>query len=190
MFEEQLEQHMRRMAELNRARKEKESKSRFLSEASEISEDFESAPNDDIRLMMLCEKVEQLAIDLESLKKLISTEVPDRKSVEEDMGSRREVGPALDRHARDLMQRLIGRPGIYTTDQLVELMDMNKPAVIAAMRRANELDSNHFMLSAGRRRRIFLNVGTFEEGASSGTVLVEDQKPTERIMGTLDVSDG
>jgi hypothetical protein len=88
------------------------------------------------------------------------------------------------------MQRLIGRPGIYTTDQLVELMDMNKPAVIAAMRRANELDSNHFMLSAGRRRRIFLNVGTFEEGASSGTVLVEDQKPTERIMGTLDVSDG
>ena len=63
---------------------------------------------------------------------------------------------ALDGHAWNLIELLSKRQGSYTTNELVEMLGLNKTTVITVMKRAVALDPDHLKLTAGKRRKLSL----------------------------------
>ena len=63
---------------------------------------------------------------------------------------------ALDGHAWNLIDILSKKHGSYTTNELVEILGLNKTTVINVMKRAVALDPDHLKLTRGKRRKINL----------------------------------
>jgi hypothetical protein len=67
-----------------------------------------------------------------------------------------KVGRALDGHAWKLIDILRENKCNYNTNEIVDLLGLNKTTVIGVMKRAAALDPDHLRLTRGKRRKITL----------------------------------
>lgn len=82
-------------------------------------------------------------------KEMRSVAVPEQTAPRE--------GKALDKHARTLIDLMAESPNNrYTTNELVDMLGLNKTTVIRVMKRAVELDPQHVKMSQGKRRKLLL----------------------------------
>ena len=68
----------------------------------------------------------------------------------------KQKSKALDGHAWNLIDLLSKKQGTCTTNELVEMLGLNKTTVITVMKRAVALDPEHLKMTKGKRRKLHL----------------------------------
>ena len=149
MFEELLEQYKTKVAE-----KEKELRG------------FQAM----VQLVTTIEKISQEGLSnqsnvalLKSLEDQLSRQSKELRDLKAELMAGKRISPptekkskALDGHAWNLLDLLSKKQGSYTTNELVEILGLNKTTVITVMKRAVALDPNHLKLTKGKRRKLSL----------------------------------
>jgi uncharacterized membrane protein len=149
MFEELLEQYKTKVAE-----KEKELRG------------FQAM----VQLVTTIEKISQEGLSnqsnvalLKSLEDQLSRQSKELRDLKVELMAGKRISPpiekkskALDGHAWNLLDLLSKKQGSYTTNELVEILGLNKTTVITVMKRAVALDPNHLKLTKGKRRKLSL----------------------------------
>ncbi|HOK59307.1 MAG TPA: hypothetical protein PL047_09905 [Methanothrix sp.] len=135
-----------------------------LESALEMVEDLQRKVPDIHGLAKLIDRVDQIGRDVDMMKlrrgepiapppppMLVSTSPVAR------VGGKRGPKSRLDGHARLLLSMLSKAPGVYTVEDITEMLSMGKPAAIRIIRRAAELDPDHVKITTGSRRKIFVH---------------------------------
>jgi len=149
MFEEILELYKTKLGEKEKELKGYQSMIRLVTTIEKISQEGLSAQSNVALLKKLEDQANRQSKELRDLKV-------------ELMGGKRILPPiekrskALDGHAWNLIDLLSKKQGGYTTNELVEMLDLNKTTVITVMKRAVALDPDHLKLTAGKRRKLSL----------------------------------
>jgi hypothetical protein len=150
MFEEILELYKTRLAEKETDLRGYQSMIQLVTTIEEMSQEGLSAQSNVALLKKLEDQVNRQSKELRDLKveltagKRISPPTEGKKS------------KALDGHAWNLIDLLSKKQGSFTTNELVEMLDLNKTTVITVMKRAVALDPDHLKLTAGKRRKLSL----------------------------------
>jgi hypothetical protein len=150
MFEEILELYKTRLAEKEKDLRGYQSMIQLVTTIEEMSQEGLSAQSNVALLKKLEDQVNRQSKELRDLKveltagKRISPPTEGKKS------------KALDGHAWNLIDLLSKKQGSFTTNELVEMLDLNKTTVITVMKRAVAIDPDHLKLTAGKRRKLSL----------------------------------
>ena len=150
MFEEILELYKTRLAEKEKDLRGYQSMIQLVTTIEEMSQEGLSAQSNVALLKKLEDQVNRQSKELRDLKveltagKRISPPTEGKKS------------KALDGHAWNLIDLLSKKQGSFTTNELVEMLDLNKTTVITVMKRAVALDPDHLKLTAGKWRKLSL----------------------------------
>jgi len=150
MFEEILELYKTRLAEKEKDQRGYQSMIQLVTTIEEMSQEGLSAQSNVALLKKLEDQVNRQSKELRDLKveltagKRISPPTEGKKS------------KALDGHAWNLIDLLSKKQGSFTTNELVEMLDLNKTTVITVMKRAVAIDPDHLKLTAGKRRKLSL----------------------------------
>jgi uncharacterized membrane protein len=149
MFEELLELYEKRLAEKEKDLKGYQAMIQLVTTIEKISQDTLSRESNLALLKKLEDQVSRQSKELRDLKAAVAgkevsppTEVPKSK--------------ALDGHALNLIDLLRKKQGSFTTNELVEMLGLNKTTVISVMKRAVALEPDHLKLTAGKRRKLHL----------------------------------
>ena len=150
MFEEILELYKTRLAEKEKDLRGYQSMIQLVTTIEKMSQEGLSTQSNVALLKKLEDQVNRQSKELRDLKveltagKRISPPTEGKKS------------KALDGHAWNLIDLLSKKQGSFTTNELVEMLDLNKTTVITVMKRAVALDPDHLKLTAGKRRKLSL----------------------------------
>jgi len=150
MFEELLELYKTKLAETEKELKGYQATIQLVSTIEKISQEGLSAESNAALLRKLEDQVNRQSKELRDLKaelmagKRISPPIETQKS------------KALDGHAWNLIDLLSKKQGSCTTNELVEMLGLNKTTVITVMKRAVALEPDHLKLTAGKRRKLYL----------------------------------
>jgi uncharacterized membrane protein len=123
-----------------------------------------------IQLVTTIEKISQEGLSAQSnaalLKKLedkVYRQSKELRDLKVELMAGKRISPsiekkskALDGHAWNLIDLLSKKQGSYTTNDLVEMLGLNKTTVITVMKRAVALDPDHLKLTSGKRRKLSL----------------------------------
>jgi hypothetical protein len=149
MFEEILELYKTKLAEKEKDLIGYQSMIQLVSTIEKISQEGLSARSNAALLKKLEDQVNRQSRELRDLKgeliagKRISPPI-EKKS------------KALDGHAWSLIDLLSKKQGSYATNELVEMLGLNKTTVINVMKRAVALDPDHIKMTKGKRRKLSL----------------------------------
>lgn len=111
----------------------------------------------------MIEDIQKKAPDMMKLRRGEPLAAPTPSVVESveahELKKGRKRGPKsrLDEHARLLIKMLSNAPGVYTVDDIMEMMSVGKPAAIKIIRRAVDLDPEHMKITTGSRKKIFVH---------------------------------
>jgi len=150
MFEELLETYKTKLAEKEKDLRDYQAMIQLVTTIEKISQEGLSAQSNMALLKKLEDQVNSQSKELRDLKveltggKRISPPTEGKKS------------KALDGHAWNLIDLLSKKQGTCTTNELVEMLGLNKTTVITVMKRAVALDPDHLKLTAGKRRKLYL----------------------------------
>jgi len=149
MFEELLELYEKRLAEKEKDLKGYQAMIQLVATIEKISQETLSRESNLALLKRLEDQVSRQSKELRDLKaalvgKEISPPIEKPKS------------KALDGHALNLIDLLRKKQGSFTTNELVEMLGLNKTTVISVMKRAVALEPDHLKLTAGKRRKLHL----------------------------------
>jgi hypothetical protein len=149
MFEEILELYKTRLAEKEKELRGYQSMIRLVTTIEKISQEGLSARSNVALLKKLEDQVNRQSKELRDLK----AELIGGKRISPPIEKKSK---ALDGHAWSLIDLLSKKQGGYTTNELVEILGLNKTTVITVMKRAAALDPDHLKLTAGKRRKLSL----------------------------------
>jgi uncharacterized membrane protein len=149
MFEELLELYEKRLAEKEKDLKGYQAMIQLVTTIEKISQETLSRESNLALLKKLEDQVSRQSKELRDLRaaaagKEISPPIERPKS------------KALDGHALNLIDLLRKKQGSFTTNELVEMLGLNKTTVISVMKRAVALEPDHLKLTAGKRRKLHL----------------------------------
>ncbi|HNQ54797.1 MAG TPA: hypothetical protein PKG66_05250 [Methanothrix sp.] len=164
MFEELLEIYRTKVEEIEKEKKEAQAMILLVSAMEKISQEMDSKQSDIDLIGRLIDQVDRLSKEVSDLKSQFRARKGRTMPVEEASSGERT---ALDKHARSLIDIMMERPGIFTTNELVDMMGLNKTTVINVMKRAHELDPMHVKMSQGKRRKLYLSYVSDDEGLKS-----------------------
>jgi len=164
MFEELLEIYRIKVEEIEKEKKEAQAMILLVSAMEKISQEMDSKQSDIDLIGRLIDQVDRLSKEVSDLKSQFRARKGRIAPVEETSSGERT---ALDKHARSLIDIMMERPGIFTTNELVDMMGLNKTTVINVMKRAHELDPMHVKMSQGKRRKLYLSYVSDDEGLKS-----------------------
>ena len=164
MFEELLEIYRTKVEEIEKEKKEAQAMILLVSAMEKISQEMDSKQSDIYLIGRLIDQVDRLSKEVSDLKSQFRARKGRAAPVEEVSSGERT---ALDKHARSLIDIMMERPGIFTTNELVDMMGLNKTTVINVMKRAHELDPMHVKMSQGKRRKLYLSYVSDDEGLKS-----------------------
>ena len=164
MFEELLEIYRTKVEEIEKEKKEAQAMILLVSAMEKISQEMDSKQSDIDLIGRLIDQVDRLSKEVSDLKSQFRARKGRAAPVEEVSSGERT---ALDKHARSLIDIMMERPGIFTTNELVDMMGLNKTTVINVMKRAHELDPMHVKMSQGKRRKLYLSYVSDDEGLKS-----------------------
>jgi len=123
-----------------------------------------------IQLVTTIERISQENLSAQSnvalLKKLedqVNWQSKELRDLKGELSAGKRISPptekkskALDGHAWNLIDILSKKEGSCTTNELVEMLGLNKTTVITVMKRAVALDPDHLKLTKGKRRKFSL----------------------------------
>ena len=164
MFEELLEIYRIKVEEIEKEKKEAQAMILLVSAMEKISQEMDSKQSDIDLIGRLIDQVDRLSKEVSDLKSQFRARKGRAAPVEEVSSGERT---ALDKHARSLIDIMMERPGIFTTNELVDMMGLNKTTVINVMKLAHELDPMHVKMSQGKRRKLYLSYVSDDEGLKS-----------------------
>ena len=150
MFEELLEQYKTKAAEKEKELRGFQAMVQMVTTIEKMSQESLSAQSNVALLKKLEDQVNRQSKELRDLK------------VELEAGKRitppaeGQKSKALDGHAWNLIDLLSKKQGSCTTNELVEILGLNKTTVITVMKRAIALDPDHLKLTKGKRRKLYL----------------------------------
>jgi hypothetical protein len=161
MFEELLDIYRMKAEEIEKDKREAQAMILLVSAMEKISLQMDSKQSDIDLIGRLIDQVDRLSKEVSDLKsQLRARKVRSAPSEEAGFGERN----ALDGHARSLIDIMMDKPGRYTTNELVDVLGLNKTTVISVMKRAHELDPMHVKMTQGKRRKLFLSYVSENEG--------------------------
>ena len=160
MFEELLDLHKTKIAEIDREKKEAQAMVTLIAAIDKMSGDLSSKQNEMELIGRLIDQVDRLSRDVADLRSQFRAKLGRALPLPEQMVGE---GRALDNHARTLIEIMAERPGRYTTSELVDMLGLNKTTVISVMKRALELDPKHVKMNQGKRRKLYLAYVSDEE---------------------------
>jgi hypothetical protein len=149
MFEEILELYKTKLAEKEKDLRGYQSMIQLVTTIEKISQEGLSAQSNAALLKKLEDKVYRQSKELRDLKVELMAGKRISPSIE-------KKSKALDGHAWNLIDLLSKKQGSYTTNDLVEMLGLNKTTVITVMKRAVALDPDHLKLTSGKRRKLSL----------------------------------
>lgn len=167
MFEEILEIYRAKVEEIEKEKKEAQSMILLVSAMEKISQEMDSKQSDIDLIGRLIDQVDRLSKEVSDLKSQFKARKGRAMPVEEASSASSGERTALDKHARSLIDIMMERPGIFTTNELVDMLGLNKTTVINVMKRAYELDPIHVKMSQGKRRKLYLSYVSDDEGLKS-----------------------
>jgi len=150
MFEEILELYKAELAEKEKDLRGYQAMIQLVTTIEKMSQEFLSAQSNVALLKKLEEQVNRQSKELRDLK----VELEAAKRISPPV--RKQKGKTLDGHAWNLIDLLSKKQGSCTTNELVEMLGLNKTTVISVMKRAVALDPDHLKLTRGKRRKINL----------------------------------
>lgn len=161
MFEELLDIYRTKAEEIEKDKREAQAMILLVSAMEKISREMDSKQSDIDLIGRLIDQVDRLSKEVSDLKsQLRARKVRSAPAEEASFGER----TALDNHARSLIDIMLEKPGRYTTNELVDVLGLNKTTVISVMKRAHELDPMHVKMTQGKRRKLFLSYASEDEG--------------------------
>ena len=167
MFEELLEIYRIKVEEIEKEKKEAQAMILLVSAMEKISQEMDSKQSDIDLIGRLIDQVDRLSKEVSDLKSQFRARKGRTMPVEEASSASPGERTALDKHARSLIDIMMERPGIFTTNELVDMLGLNKTTVINVMKRAYELDPMHVKMSQGKRRKLYLSYVSDDEGLKS-----------------------
>jgi len=150
MFEEILELYKTRLAEKEKDLRGYQAMIQLVTTIEKMSQEVLSAQSNVALLKKLEDQVDRQSRELRDLK----VELEAAKRISPPV--RKQKGKTLDGHAWNLIDLLSKKQGSCTTNELVEMLGLNKTTVISVMKRAVALDPDHLKLTRGKRRKINL----------------------------------
>jgi len=150
MFEEILELYKTRLAEKEKDLSGYRAMIQLVTTIEKMSQEVLSAQSNVALLKKLEDQVDRQSRELRDLK----VELEAAKRISPPV--RKQKGKARDGHAWELIDLLSKKQGSCTTNELVEMLGLNKTTVISVMKRAVALDPDHLKLTRGKRRKINL----------------------------------
>ena len=149
MFEEILELYKTKLAEKEKDLIGYQSMIQLVSTIEKISQEGLSARSNAALLKKLEDQVNRQSRELRDLK----GELMAGKRISPPIEKKSK---ALDGHAWSLIDLLSKKQGSYATNELVEMLGLNKTTVINVMKRAVALDPDHIKMTKGKRRKLSL----------------------------------
>jgi hypothetical protein len=149
MFEEILELYKTKLAEKEKDLIGYQSMIQLVSTIEKISQEGLSARSNAALLKKLEDQVNRQSRELRDLK----GELMAGKRISPPIEKKSK---ALDGHAWRLIDLLSKKQGSYATNELVEMLGLNKTTVINVMKRAVALDPDHIKMTKGKRRKLSL----------------------------------
>jgi hypothetical protein len=150
MFEELLELYKTKLAEKEKELRGYQAMVQMVTTIEKMSQEGLSAQSNMALLKKLEDQVNRQSKELRDLK----VELEAGKGILPPIEKKKSK--ALDGHAWNLIDLLSKKQGSYTTNELVEMLGLNKTTVINVMKRAVALDPNHLKLTKGKRRKLYL----------------------------------
>jgi hypothetical protein len=125
-----------------------------------------------VQLVTAIEKISQegspssqsIAASLKNLEDEVNRQSKELRDLKNIIGAKKGSSPptkskrgrALDGHAWELIDIIRENQSNYNTNEIVNLLGLNKTTVIGVMKRAAALEPDHLKLTRGKRRKIFL----------------------------------
>lgn len=147
-----------------------------VEQALNMIEDIQKKAPDMYGLARLIDRVDQIGKDVDMMKlrrgeplaaptpSVVATPIAASPVIVESVeahelrkGRKRGPKSRLDEHARLLIKMLSNAPGVYTVDDIMDMMSVGKPAAIKIIRRAVDLDPEHMKITTGSRKKIFVH---------------------------------
>jgi uncharacterized membrane protein len=150
MFEELLELYEKRLAEKEKDLRGYQAMIQLVTTIEKMSQESLSPHGNVALLRKLEDQVSRQSRELRDLR----AELVTGKEISPPM--ERQKSKALDGHAWNLIDLLREKQGSCTTNELVEMLGLNKTTVISVMKRAVALDPDHLKLTTGKRRKLYL----------------------------------
>lgn len=154
MFEELLEVYKKKVVESERELEENQAMIGLIMAVENMSNMLSMKQQDVDLLGRLIDQVDHLSKEVSDLKSQMKTRQT-RSSV--NRTPKVTEGNALDNHTMTLIDLMKERPGRYTTNELVDMLGLNKTTVISVMKRAVDMDPSHVKLTQGKRRKLYLS---------------------------------
>jgi hypothetical protein len=149
MFEELLDLYKTKLAETEKELKGYQATIQLVTSIQKMSQEGVSAKSEAALLKKLEDQVGRQSRELRDLKAVLAgKEISPPAEVSKSK--------ALDGHAWELIDLLSKKEGSYTTNELVQMLGINKTTVINVMKRAVELDPDHVKMTHGKRRKLSL----------------------------------
>ena len=164
MFEELLEIYRTKVEEIEKEKREAQSMILLVTAMEKISLEMDSKQSDIDLIGRLIDQVDRLSKEVSDLKSQFKARKGRTAPMEEASSGEKT---ALDKHARSLIDIMMERPGRFTTNELVDMLGLNKTTVINVMKRAYELDPMHVRMTQGKRRKLYLSYVSDDEGQKS-----------------------
>jgi uncharacterized membrane protein len=150
MFEEILELYKTKLAEKEKELRGYQAMVQMVTTIEKMSQESLSAQSNAALLKKLEGQVDRQSKELRDLK----AELMAGKRIPAPI--KKQKSKALDGHAWNLIDLLSKKQGSCTTNELVEMLGLNKTTVISVMKRAVALDPDHLKLTKGKRRKLSL----------------------------------
>jgi len=150
MFEELLELYKTKLAEKEKDLRGYQSMVQLVKTIEKMSQEGLSAQSNVALLKKLEDQVNRQSKELRDLK----VELMAGKGISPPTEGKKSK--ALDGHAWNLIDLLSKKQGSCTTNELVEMLGLNKTSVISVMKRAVALEPDHLKLTKGKRRKLYL----------------------------------
>jgi uncharacterized membrane protein len=150
MFEELLELYKSKLAEKEKDLRGYQAMIQLVTTIEKISQETLSPQSNLALLKKLEDQVSRQSKELRDLK----AELMAGKGISPP--AEKQKSKALDGHAWDLIDLLKKKQGSCTTNELVEMLGLNKTTVISVMKRAIALDPDHLKMTTGKRRKLYL----------------------------------
>ena len=149
MFEELLELYKTKLAEKEKDLKNYQAMVQLVTTIEKMSRESSSMQGNVALLKKLEDQVNRQSKELRDLK----VELTGGKRISPPIEKKSKT---LDGHAWNLIDLLSKKQGSCTTNELVEMLGLNKTTVITVMKRAVALDPDHLKLTKGKRRKLSL----------------------------------
>jgi uncharacterized membrane protein len=149
MFEELLELYKTKLAEIEKELREYHSMVQLVTTIEKTSQDTLSSQGNVALFKKLEDQVNRQSKELRDLKAELVADKRISPPIE-------KKSKALDGHAWNLIDLLSKKQGSYTTNELVDILGLNKTTIISVMKRAVALDPDHLKLRRGKRRKLTL----------------------------------